>query len=421
MATTPPKPTKQVLKGRQIWRTRWYDDAGTRRQKNFGYADEVTERQAKAAYAVWLSSWTTQDRVKNPNATAQIYSVADLAADYLAHAKRVFVKHGRMTSTCWNVAYAMQAILDAWGRRAASSIEAPDLAAVREAMIEGEDAVGRKYTRAVTTVNDRLFIIKQSFRWARERGLVSKEHLYDLMMVQPLKAGRCEAKAPRGIKPVDEHWVAITKPFCASPVRAMIDIQWLTGMRPGEAVIMRSTDIDMAGDCWLYTPHAHKMEHKGKVRVILIGPRAQEVIKPFLERPPTAYLFSPAEARAEQLAKKRSSRKTKLWPSHKRRLALSRTDDPQRAPRDRYSEESYRRAIHYGCRAAARAARKKDPEAIVPKWNPNQLRHAAATRFNKMFALEDVSVTLGHSELATTRIYAQPDLSKALEIARRIG
>lgn len=61
----------------------------------------------------------------------------------------------------------------------------------------------------------------------------------------------------------------------------MIDLQWLTGMRPGEATIMRACDIDMTGgDVWLYTPHEHKMEHKGKLRVIPLGPQAQAVLRP---------------------------------------------------------------------------------------------------------------------------------------------
>ena len=31
----------------------------------------------------------------------------------------------------------------------------------------------------------------------------------------------------------------------------MVQLQLLTGMRPGEAVIMRPVDLEMAGDVWL--------------------------------------------------------------------------------------------------------------------------------------------------------------------------
>src|SRR5688500_9990509 len=69
--------------GREIWRTRWYDDQGERRQKNFGYADEMTEREAKARWARWMVQWTNQDRVRNPSGIEATYSVQELGQDYL--------------------------------------------------------------------------------------------------------------------------------------------------------------------------------------------------------------------------------------------------------------------------------------------------------------------------------------------------
>lgn len=48
---------------------------------------------------------------------------------------------------------------------------------------------------------------------------------------------------------------------------------------------------------WRYRPRKHKTEHRGRERVVLLGPRAQAVIAPFLEgRDVEAFLFSSAEA-----------------------------------------------------------------------------------------------------------------------------
>jgi hypothetical protein len=69
-------------------------------------------------------------------------------------------------------------------------------------------------------------------------------------------------------------------------------------MRPGEVVILRAIDLDMRGPVWLYRPGSdqehglHKSAWRGHDRVIAIGPRAQEVIKPFLKTDLHAYLFS---------------------------------------------------------------------------------------------------------------------------------
>ena len=36
----------------------------------------------------------------------------------------------------------------------------------------------------------------------------------------------------------------------------MIEVQLLTGARPGEVLIMRGCDLDMTGDVWEFTPPA---------------------------------------------------------------------------------------------------------------------------------------------------------------------
>jgi integrase len=86
-------------------------------------------------------------------------------------------------------------------------------------------------------------------------------------------------------------------------------------MRPGEVVIMRTTDIDMTGRIWVYTPGNHKTEHHNKTRRIYLGPAAQEVLRPWLRPELTAYLFSPKEVMEQHRAGRRTERKTPLTPS----------------------------------------------------------------------------------------------------------
>jgi len=414
LASTPTPPAQRLHHGNPIWRTRWYDDRGKRREKHFGLISDVTQRQATALYRQWLTQWTNQDRIRNPQATQYTYTCAELARDYLEHARRTYVKRGRPTSTVWNTAYAMQSLLDTFGDRPASSVEGPEIAALRDSMIHGTDAKGDNYIRSIKTVNDRLYLIKQAFRWGREKGLVAKDNMFDVAQVKPLQSGRCDATPSEPVQPIDEHWVACVKPYCATPVQAMIDLQWLTGARPGDIVIMRGQDIDRTGTIWLYQPSTHKMEHLGTRRIIPLGPRCQKIIKTFLTRAPHEFIFSPRDSRTEQLLAKHLARKTPMYPSSKKRRLLA-AQEPRRRPGEHYTTETYRRAIHYACQQA----QKSDP--LVPTWNPNQLRHAAATRFNREFGLEDVSVMLGHADMSTTRTYAQPDLTRAIRIAKLAG
>jgi site-specific recombinase XerC len=49
------------------------------------------------------------------------------------------------------------------------------------------------------------------------------------------------------------------------------------------------------------------------------------------------------------------------------------------------------------------------------------LRHNAGTRFRRKFGLEASRLLLGHRKLTTTQVYAEADLEKAMEAARRLG
>jgi integrase len=51
-----------------------------------------------------------------------------------------------------------------------------------------------------------------------------------------------------------------------SPRRAMIELQLVTGMRPGEVCAMRTADVDTTGKLWVYAPAKHKTAHHGHTR-----------------------------------------------------------------------------------------------------------------------------------------------------------
>ena len=48
----------------------------------------------------------------------------------------------------------------------------------------------------------------------------------------------------------------------------MIQLQRLTGMRPGEVTIMRGCDLVTTNKAWTYRPGTHKTEHHGRERTI---------------------------------------------------------------------------------------------------------------------------------------------------------
>jgi integrase len=111
---------------------------------------------------------------------------------------------------------------------------------------------------------------------------------------------------------VSEAAVEATLPHVSPQVGAMIRLQPLTGMRPGEVVLIRACDIDRSETAWTYRPERHKMQHLGHERPIFLGPKAQEVLRPFLKLDPTAHLFSPREAEEARYARRRSEARAPL-------------------------------------------------------------------------------------------------------------
>ena len=186
----------------------------------------------------------------------------------------------------------------------------------------------------------------------------------------------------------------------------MIQLQRLTGMRPGEVVIMRTCDVDVSGKSWTYRPESHKCEHHGIAREIELGPKAQRLLRQWFRPNVTEYVFRPDEAEGKRKAELRRRRKSKVQPSQQSRRKKS----PKCKPTDRYSTDSYRRAI-------SRACEKYD----ISQWFPNQLRHLFATEVRRRFGIEMARACLGHRSVLVTQVYAEVNRQAASEVVAKIG
>lgn len=255
-------------------------------------------------------------------------------------------------------------------------------------------------------INEQIARVNRVFRWGVENELVPSSVYHALQAVTGLRKGRSAARETEPVKPAPEEHINAVEPFVLRQVWAMIQLQLLTGMRPGEARLMRGCDLDVSGNIWTYSPVSHKTEHYGIERTVYLGPRAREVIKPFLEIDTSAFLFSPTDAMAERRASQRRQRKTMVQPSQVSR----RKAHPRRRPGDHYCREAYRGAVQRAC-----------VKAGVPPWTPAQLRHNAATRFRKEYGLKVAQIMLGHQSAEVTQIYAERDRDRAMAVVARIG
>ena len=192
------------------------------------------------------------------------------------------------------------------------------------------------------TINFYVSIIKQAFKHGVKFGWVDAPVHYALQAVDNLKAGRTKAPEYRKVKPVDTEIVEKTLPFMPPIVADMVRVQRLCGMRPQDIRNMRACDIDRTGDVWRYVPYTHKTEHKGKQRIIAVGPRAQAILMSYLlekEDTPEAFLFSPKDTVHLQNIERRRNRKTL---NKKGQVQPSQRDRSKPNASDQYSRDTYK-------------------------------------------------------------------------------
>ena len=301
---------------------------------------------------------------------------------------------------------------------------------IRDAMIQGDPEATprprRPWSRPVANWFARQIIA--IFKWGVAHELVEPRVYEALRALEPLKRGQTTAHEPKPVRPVPDVHVDAALEHMRPQVRAMVELQRCTGMRSGEVVIMRTRDIDVTGNIWVYTPAKHKTSHHGHDRRVYLGPRSQEILQHWLRHNLDEYLFQPREAVVDQLAERHAKRETPLH--YGNRPGTNRATSRRRPPGERYTTNSYRRAVVRACDLADRAAKQKaleagrevsEDERLVPRWHPHQLRHSHATAVRKQFGIEAARIALGHQHVDVTEIYAERDQAIAEKIARTVG
>ncbi len=280
---------------------------------------------------------------------------------------------------------AIEAACEVHATTAASAFRGRALRDVRDALISRKPALSRTYINHLTSR------LKTAFTWLAAEEYVSADVLHSLRAVRALERGRGGVERPK-VSPIDQATVDATLAYASPTLAAMIRVQQLTGMRPGELCVMRGQDLARRPDSaievpgtgrrvsalvadgklvWLYVPSGHKNLWRGKPRIIAIGPAAQALLRPWLVE---GFLF------------------------------LTEKGKP-------FSTADYGNAIARACRRAG-----------VPRFGPNRLRHTAATEAAERFDPATAAALLGHSPGSTIiDTYCEQSLKKAAGAAAAMG
>jgi integrase len=381
------------------------------------YLGKFGSRESLAEYDRIIAEWLANGRTLLRPVSGKPADVTnnELLGAFLDWAELYYVKNGRMTGEVAHVRYSIKPIRELYGEELARDFGPLQLKTVRQVIID--TGICR------TEVNRRVRIIVRGYKWAVAEGMIPPSVHHGLQAVPGLRRGRCEVREAKPVRSVPDAFVDAIRPHLSRHVWAMVQLQRLSGMRPGEVCIMRTIDVDRTGRVWIYTPESHKTEHHGITRRIYLRPLAQELLRPWLRPELTAYLFQPREAEAERRAGQRRDRKSRVQPSQRDR----RRRRPKKKPGEKYDANSYRQAIQYGVDKANAEAERRAQRAggergePIPRWHPNQLRHNAATRLRREFGLDVARAVLGHSSPVVTEVYAELDAAKAAEAMERVG
>jgi len=260
--------------------------------------------------------------------------------------------------------------------------------------------------------------IVRAWRWAAENEMVPAECWHALKAVSGLRAGRTAAREGRVVRPVADAVVEATLAEIKAPqVVAILRLLRLTGARAGEICSLRSGDVDRSTTPWTFTPRHHKTAHHGHERAIFLGPKAREILEPWLRDDAEAILFSPREAvaairEAGKAAHRSDADRARNARNQRNATARKRGGKARRKrePGEQYDASALGHAIKRACERAG-----------VDRWHTHQLRHTAATELRRAADLETARVVLGHRSPGITAVYAEVDSANAAAAMERLG
>lgn len=385
------------------------------------YCGPFGSAEATQKYDRLIAQWLANGRhLPPPEPDKTRLTIDELLLVYWRFVKTYYVKDGRPTSEQDTIRQALRFVRKLYGPTPVADFTPLALKAVRQAMMDHPITHKVKAKDKVTgqvrwelrvlrhglsrrVINKQIGRIKRMFGWAVENALLPVDVYRALACVKGLRKDKTAAREKAPVKPVSEEHVQAVLPFVPPVIRTMILVQRLCGGRPQDLVEMKPRDIDRSGAVWMYWPRRHKSEHHERERVVFLGPRAQELLTPYLDAiRPDEYVFSPIRSETARLA---ATRKKKGEPAEK-----PEKDRGKWALRDHYDDASYRRAIRRACKKAG-----------IPIWFPLQLRHSAGTAIRQKYGLEASQAVLGHSELTVTQVYSDVDLNTARRVMCEIG
>lgn len=319
--------------------------------------------ESEQEYLRVVGEWNARGRKIATHRVSNL-DIARLARAYSDHARARFTKRGETTSYGRQVIRVARYLSSMYGNSLIRDFGPKSLHTLRASWINPS----RGNPCCIRTATGYTKIVIEMFKWGVSEELFAAEYLQRLETLEPLTERDGGFNYPRKLSvPLGDVSKALeTLPEVA---KSIVQLMLLTGMRPSEACSIRVQDLDQSGDVWTYsvTSEWNKSEHRDRPRVVFIGPRAQELLRPRIERAGKGgWLFTPSRG------------------THRNRAYLASTLKDVVAKRLRM--------------------------AGITHWSPHRLRHNALTSIREALSIEHAKSVGGHSNAKTTAIYIDPEI-----------
>lgn len=438
-AKSVPSYRRKLIRGR-AWAVVTLTDAKSRERRDV-YLGLHGSDESRQAYARTLADWEARGRrlpgiAKRPAASLGGPSVQLISAGYLLDLEQSDASQYRLDSARATIRMLQQH----YGTTLAEAFGPKALRLLRSAMLVA-DPSGERPAWAPETANKRVRIVIDIFRWAASEELISSTAWQALATLRGLPGTGLRKR-----RPVPQDQIDAVRPHLSQQLRDLVDLQLLTGARPSELLRLTPGQVDRSGDVWIVRIAQHKTACHGHERTLFIGPKGRQILARYMLRPADQFCFSPAEAEGRRLEDRHVTRQTP--DGHGNEPGTNRVAEPRRRPGDRWTKDSYRRAIERACWKAwplpgeladlprrwgetpnewrARVSREQWAQVTAwrraHRWHPYQLRHNFAHAVRRQFGLEAAQVLLGHSSAQVTDgVYTDRDERQAAGIAAKIG
>jgi hypothetical protein len=189
------------------------------------YLGRYKSKESRAKYNELIAEYLANSCKLPPTRSRNEITVEELTLRFLEWAEGYYRdSDGEPTENVDHCQRAVAPLIRHYGKNAVSEFGPISLKFIRDGLI-AENLVR-------STVNARINIIRQAFRWGVENELVTPDISQALDAVAKLKKGRTAAKDNDKVPPVPNSVVDATLPFLPPIVADMVNVQRFIGGRP---------------------------------------------------------------------------------------------------------------------------------------------------------------------------------------------